>query len=819
MYVSAVNSPALRRLVTVCLFAASLACTPLLPVGAQAVSGVTREATVSSATPQNRVTAEQIEQRRQDIQAQAGNIQKNLEAIQQRLIEAQQNVEAARKKAESAQNATADAVAEFDAAQRALDRLNEVQPPALTDLYKQQLQVMQRIGLLYDRQIADLNQAQTLRQTRAQLDESLETLRRDGPPEKPPYTFLQLDALRDEAAIQAEKSRAAADALKTAEDQLLQARKQADENDAALSLLKESFENVAGPPSPLDSARLSLALLEKRRAQEAVLLGELDRDNQRLNREIAEKQQALLDRRVELIQKETLFREAELNEQLDRLQAEGDALEDQVAKVVDAQNKAVIQLDAARRKSAAEPSPVNQETELACQLERDGLQKQIEFLNERRGWVNERIELWKRRYAVFNNTATPKELRDWLEHSKDAAAEIEKRIPVLRDAVFAEGKNRNTIQAKLENVKDDAALQKIIQRQIDAEAKLIQYYSEYISAYDNLRRLHVKLSNEIQKATETWSLSEAIEVAGEKIGAVLDYSLMNSRNEDDEIVAVLTVRKVVYAVIYLVIGLWLARWISVWLFHHLLQRFGVHEGAAVALQKLAYYLLLVIVISYTLKAVNIPLTAFAFLGGALAIGIGFGSQNILNNFISGLILLMERQVRVGDLIQIEGTSGRVLSIGARCTKVLTFDNIDLLIPNSTLLETRVINMTLSDNVIRASVSVGVAYGTNTRDAAKLILKAVEEHGLILKHPEPYVLFESFGDNSLNFLVYFWVQMIERNNRLVIQSDIRHRINRLFEDAGIVIAFPQRDVHLDAGHPIPIRMVRDDDSSGSGGASA
>jgi small-conductance mechanosensitive channel len=201
----------------------------------------------------------------------------------------------------------------------------------------------------------------------------------------------------------------------------------------------------------------------------------------------------------------------------------------------------------------------------------------------------------------------------------------------------------------------------------------------------------------------------------------------------------------------------------------------------------------------------VPLTVFAFLGGALAIGVGFGSQNILNNFISGLIILAERPIRVGDLVEIDGLYGNIQHVGARSTRVKTGSNLEIIVPNSRFLENNVSNWTLSNDEIRAVVGVGVAYGSPTREVSRLLRKAVTDNPEIRDEPAPIVLFNEFGDNALHFEVHFWIKMRTIMQRQRMESEVRHTIDDLLDDAGITIAFPQRDVHIDSVKPLEINV--------------
>lgn len=209
-------------------------------------------------------------------------------------------------------------------------------------------------------------------------------------------------------------------------------------------------------------------------------------------------------------------------------------------------------------------------------------------------------------------------------------------------------------------------------------------------------------------------------------------------------------------------------------------------------------------IVYALKTVNIPFTAFAFLGGTLAIGIGFGAQTIIKNFISGIILKLERPFKVGDLIELDDISGKIMRIGMRASIIEHFDGIETLVPNSALLDNRVDNWTFGRTAIRGSVSVGVAYGSSTRTVARTILAAATEHGQILDRPEPEVRFEDFGDSALIFRLLYWVDA-SKTQRERLDSDLRFMMERALNEVGITLAFPQRDIHFDSERPLHVEI--------------
>jgi len=209
----------------------------------------------------------------------------------------------------------------------------------------------------------------------------------------------------------------------------------------------------------------------------------------------------------------------------------------------------------------------------------------------------------------------------------------------------------------------------------------------------------------------------------------------------------------------------------------------------------------------TLNAARIPFTVFAFLGGALAIGVGFGTQTIIRNFISGMIVLAERRVRIGDTIEVDGVTGTVTSVDVRSTTVRGFEGVETIVPNSALLENKVTNWTFTDQKVRRSVRIGVAYGSNLRDVAEMLEETVKRHGNVLADPPPQVFLEDFGDSAVVFLMYFWVDLAQVPNAMRVMSDLRFMVGKRLDEAGIVIAYPQRDVHLDTPRPIRVEVVR------------
>lgn len=267
---------------------------------------------------------------------------------------------------------------------------------------------------------------------------------------------------------------------------------------------------------------------------------------------------------------------------------------------------------------------------------------------------------------------------------------------------------------------------------------------------------------------------------------------------------VITVGHIVLAAAGLLIGLLVARQLARGFSRYARRRFALEDTRLDILQKILFALLITCVVFTVLNWLQIPLATFAFLGGALAIGIGFGTQTIMNNFISGIIVMAEQQIKIGDVIEVDGQKGKVTHLGVRCLTMVTSDGAELLVPNSRLVANNVLNWTLANPHRRLDFAVGLAYGTPVEKALAVLGKAFDGVPDILENKPREVLFEEFADSTLNFRLYYWLDVRSADNRIV-GSAIRRNVDRLCRGAGLEIAFPQRDVHLHAREPLPVKI--------------
>lgn len=261
---------------------------------------------------------------------------------------------------------------------------------------------------------------------------------------------------------------------------------------------------------------------------------------------------------------------------------------------------------------------------------------------------------------------------------------------------------------------------------------------------------------------------------------------------------------VVKALVALVVFLWIANAAArlvenrLKAFHHLTPSQKVLFG------KLARVVFIAIAILVSLNAVGIDLTALAVFSGALGLGIGFGLQKVVANLLSGVILLMDRSVKPGDVIAIENTYGWINTIGARYVSVITRDGIEHLIPNEHLISTPVENWSYTDRNVRQRLPIGVSYGSDLNKAIELAIEATREFERVLKDPEPRCLVKGFGDSSVNLELRVWIQDAERGVSN-IKSEIYLKVWDLYHEHGVEFPFPQRDLHIKG--PVEITQTK------------
>jgi len=253
--------------------------------------------------------------------------------------------------------------------------------------------------------------------------------------------------------------------------------------------------------------------------------------------------------------------------------------------------------------------------------------------------------------------------------------------------------------------------------------------------------------------------------------------------------------------LYLVLGSWLiiflAKLLSQLVVERLLRRYGTEKGVSHAIGTIFRYIFVFIGLIVVIQSTGIDLSALTVLAGALGVGIGFGLQNVTNNFISGIIILFERPIKVGDRVELpelDNLTGDVVNISARSTTINTNDNITIVVSNSKFVSDAVINWSYNDTNVRFNIPVGVSYKEDPEVVKQILIDVAKAHPGVLINPPPDVLFDEYGDSSLNFLLRIYTNEFSRKPR-VLKSDLYYAIFKKFKEKGIEIPFPQRDVYI------------------------
>ena len=348
-------------------------------------------------------------------------------------------------------------------------------------------------------------------------------------------------------------------------------------------------------------------------------------------------------------------------------------------------------------------------------------------------------------------------------------------------------------------------------------------YSRLLGAIESTQNLLERCKQELDERFQVKSFSDYVEEAwltardvASQIWEFEIFAVQDNIEVDGQIISgkrSVTVDKVVSALAILIVGYWFAVRLARLIEGRSVTRLGVDPSLARIARRWILFLEVLLLVIVSMMVVKIPLTIFAFMGGAVAIGAGFGMQNLLKNLMSGIMLLFERPFRPGDVVEVGGIRGRVTDIGVRSSHIIDGNGIETVIPNSTFIEQNVTNWTLTSKSVRIVVNIGIAYGSPVKEVRRLLLEVADQHGMVLDEPAPMVLLEDFGSDALLFGLYIWIEINPDVSWKTIASDLRYMINKSLDEHGIVISFPQRDIHLDTSRPLEIRVLADTPDTG------
>ena len=652
-----------------------------------------------------------------------------------------------------------------------------------------------------------------------------------GFPEPAPYSILMVDDLRDTA----ESLNAKITAAETTRDVLTslaaQSKTELESSDGRLRLLAEEME-AAGDAGRTTRLSWQKTLEEARNRLTLAEAGLTQTRLQLLDAALADYRQrlSLARRQLAVAAQHTRFSQADLDRLLATFEAERRELEAEVQQAeTDNQHRqealATARRDVERTPQTAEVAglpPLERAAKIrdsqnvlelrTVQAETSGqrlidLRQLLELVLQQQGmWqmrfnsfgtrdlakLQENYQRLERLEAVFN-TANP----HYQQQISLAGSLITEQRNRLRDQVLPESE-RARIQEllasytqreelayrALRNLERMERLTRRWQESLDQERRALPFTTRVRDLFTGFSSFAAKLWR-----FELFAAQDTITVDGQPI---------TGRRS-------VTVAKVIKAVLILAFGYWFALLLGRLLERVAVRRFKVERAQATLFRRWVGVALIIALVVFSLTMVKIPLTVFAFLGGALAIGLGFGTQNLLKNFISGIIILFERPFRIGDVLDIAGNRGTVTSIGLRSSVLQLPDDTETLIPNSVLLENNLTNWTYTDGRVRFTVPVRVPYGSDTRLVARVLTETAQRHGQVEREPAPQAPFLAFGEKGLGFELRFWVD-VKKHNAAQITSDLHHMIAGALAEHGLGPAVTPREPHLDAADPAMAQVV-------------
>jgi potassium efflux system protein len=703
----------------------------------------------------------------------------------------------------------AEARRQQEAGQIEIGATTEVEGLAATDRQR----LLDRLVVAYSERLNLLDELENLQKFQPESLTQQALMAEFGEP--PPFSALRVDALRDEFDTLGDRLRSL-DSAERALEKLKIGRIDAQRRAGEAVRLAEDKLARAGGQQAIDEATLNRELAALRRQLAEAELANIDINREKIGLE--RKGLQALGTRIERLlarvlpeqrlgKDEVQLQQALLRRELSALTAESDRL-------VAANNRRAAERERLGKvvMATGRNGPAARQLQLLdARLETDRV------LLMTLTWLQTIAQMaddaWEERYLGLNSpqAATRQAAIAALRRNRDDLAGRQQIIDELQQAARTE--------VREQELRLDGAL-------LDSEAtahesRLLDALSERGLAYQRVDRAETRLQRQLERwladlGFDDWNLAAGSAFSPAQLLSTMKrvwdfemFAVEDSTVIDGKTVTVtygVTVGKSIGALFLFLLGYWLFALLSRRLQHLMVGRFGVNEQVASVIRRWAMITLALVLIIFILNLARIPLAAFAFMGGALAIGIGFGTQTIIKNVISGIIILFERKIRVGDIIALGGMTRHVIAVDLRASTVRGFDGVEALVPNSTFLENQVVNWTYSNPRIRREVRIGVAYGSPVHQAAEIITGCAMDHGQILKDPEPEVFFEDFGDNALLMVLIFWVELGPQLSARRVDSDLRYAMEKRLAAAGIPIPFPQRDVRLDLSQPLAVRIT-------------
>ena len=659
-----------------------------------------------------------------------------------------------------------------------------------------------------DEQIDDTLRLEQARRHRKELAESTSATQANAPEEAPPYSVFSADQLWDTAfslrlaveGLQSQlslielRSGHARESLLAAEERVRQASEQLENTKGTASEDRQRWvRDLEQLRQRAAAAQLQAAVLSKTRTEE-----ELSDARSRL--ESAEHRLADVEPQVDFTDADLAKIRTRLSDERQHLTDELDqtsadrlrqfdelrALEGQLAARLSSGSAARGQVPRAIRRAQGGVE--------VARIRADNLSVKSDLLQLLLDVVEGERQLWESRFAIVHEHE-PGKLREAYDQFTPLFSNFQASRDYVRQQASIVSGQIGELESRLKHntAQEDRAQSRAL---LDAHRQREDIYNRTLQRLDQASRFLERWKSMFKEQQKELPLSARLEGwwqrAWDQAKAVWEWEVFSAEDtievEGKKITGhrSVTIGKIVTALVILSIGYWLCLYVAGLIGRLAMSRLGVDPELANLLRQWSQALLLTVLIVTSLVWVKIPLTIFAFLGGAFAIGIGFGAQNLLKNVISGILLLIERPLRVGDLIEVDNVRGRVTTIGLRSSTVRDAKGVVTLIPNSSFLERHLTNWTYSSRIGRFSLRIGASYGSSTQLVMDLLAGLAASHPHVLKTPQPQVLLEEFGGQGRIFTLNYWMEIRLDIDPDEVASDLRFAIEKKFEDAGVKI---------------------------------
>jgi len=462
-----------------------------------------------------------------------------------------------------------------------------------------------------------------------------------------------------------------------------------------------------------------------------------------------------------------------LNRQIKQAEAAAETAEIKyAAAVADSKDKGAAQLEMSYRTA-----------------ERDRYRLQLEQLQETLVLYAERKRLWTLRYDLARGAVDETTIPDAVKNMNAKVQTLENNLLDVQKDLLSLQSHQSAIGKILDSDATEAKYLPGLKKYNSAVQAAIDSCLSYTAAVISLSAQERAFASELQERYKTVSTFDKIRAFWKTRAA----TLLNTELWQSGGYAV-RLKEFLIALAIIVFGTWGARKLVHMFSWAVGKYFKFDETSRRTFDRFVFYLAGIAIFLTALHIVGIPLTAFAFLGGSVAIAVGFGAQNMFKNLMGGILLTLNRPFRLGDVIEVAGIAGTVTDLSVRSTLIRTFDEKEVLVPNSQLLDNQLINWSLSDALLRASVNFGVEYGTPAKKVKDVVLRIADANPKILKNPAPWVYFANFGDSRLDFTLYFWVNQ-KIASGMKVSGEIRETIQEVFAQEGLRMAYPHMDVSI------------------------